>query len=205
MALSNEEFKKRLTASRKRRADLTTSEGLYSVAQGAGGAVARKAGEIYGDNPSFLSKVGGGLKKGLGKVLDLAMRANYAGASAVKNVIDEDATTTFLGGLKSGITGQTKHTYTDVFEEAGWEPTSKMGKFGKGLSGFALDVLLDPTTYITFGTGAGVKVVVKGASKVLSKEGAKLLAKGVAQKTGHYLVRLVLEHNLNLSISVGVV
>lgn len=167
-----------------KKVDLTTSEGLYNVAQGAGGAVARKADEIMGKEQSLLSKVGSSLKTGLGKVLDVAQRLNYAGASAVKNVIDDDATTTFTGGLKSGITGKTKHTYSDVFEEAGWNPTTKLGKFGKGATGFALDVLLDPTTYVTFGAGAGAKVAVKGATKSLSKAGSKLLAKGVAQKAG---------------------
>lgn len=165
-------------------ADLTTSEGLYDVAQDEGGSIRRKADEIMGTQESLLSKIGGGLKTGLGKVLDVAQRFTFAGASAVKNVLDEDETTTFVGGLKSGITGQTKHTYTDVFEEAGWKPTSGAGKFAKGMSGFTLDVLLDPTTYVSFGASAGVKVAVGGATKVLSKEGTKLLAKGVAQKSG---------------------
>jgi len=164
--------------------DLGTSEGLYGLAQDAGGPVAARADEIMGNDPSLLSRFGGGLKKGLGKVLDVAQRFNYAGASAVKNVIDDDVETTFGGGLKSGITGKTKHTYSDVFEEAGWNPETKLGKFGKGATGFALDVLLDPTTYVTFGASAGVKVAVGGASKTLSKSGAQLLAKGVAQKGG---------------------
>jgi len=164
--------------------DLNSTEGLYGVAQRAGGAVAERADEITGKDPGFFSQLGGALKTGLGKVLDVAQRFNYAGASAVKNVIDDDAETTFGGGLKSGITGQTKHTYTDVFEEAGWNPETKLGKFGKGAAGFALDVLLDPTTYVTFGASAGVKVSVAGSTKVLSKSGNKLLAKGVAQKSG---------------------
>ena len=168
--------------------DLTTSEGLYNVAQQTGGAVAQRASEIQGENPSILSQVGSGLKTGLGKVLDVAQRVNYAEASAVKNVLDKKESTTFLGGLKSGITGETKTTFSDVFTEAGWKPTSFVGKFGKGVAGFATDVLLDPTTYVTFGAGAGVKVGVKVAgvatTKTLSKAGTELLAKGVAQKAG---------------------
>jgi len=164
--------------------DLTSAEGLYGVAQRAGGAVAERADEITGKDPGFFSQLGGALKTGLGKVLDVAQRFNYAGASAVKNVIDDDVETTFGGGLISGITGKTKHTYTDVFEEAGWNPETKLGKFGKGAAGFALDVLLDPTTYVTFGASAGVKVSVAGSTRILSKSGNKLLAKGVAQKAG---------------------
>lgn len=167
-----------------RRPDLTTSEGLYSVARGAGGAVSQRADEIMDQDKSILSTIGGGLKKGLGKVLDVAQRPNYAIASGIKNTIDADPNTTFFGGLASGITGRTKHTFSDVFEEAGWQPDSKMGKFGRGLAGFALDVLLDPTTYVTFGASAGTKVAIKGSTKTLSKEGQKLLAKGMALPSG---------------------
>jgi hypothetical protein len=169
-------------------ADLTTSEGLFNVAQKTGGSVSKKASKIVDGDSSLFSKIESGFKKGLGKTLDIAQRVNYASASAVKNVIDDDPNTTFAGGLKSGITGKTKHTYSDVFEEVGWKPTSWGGKAAKGVSGFALDVLLDPTTYLTFGAGAGVKVGVKvggkTVTKTLSKEGTKLLAKGVAQKAG---------------------
>lgn len=164
--------------------DLTSSEGLYDVAQRTGGSVAQKADEIVGNDQSLLGKIGGGLKTGLGKVLDLSQRFNYAGASAVKNIKDADTETTFLGGLKSGITGKTKNTYSDVFTEMGINPTSKLGKFSKGLAGFGLDVLLDPTTYITFGESAAAKVAVNGVERSLSKSGSKLLAKGVAQKSG---------------------
>jgi len=164
--------------------DLTSIEGLSAVSQRTGGSVSSKANEIIQDKKPLLSRIGSGLARGLGKVLDVAQRFNFAGASAIKNTIDEDPNTTFLGGLKTGITGKTKHTYSDVFEEAGWNPETKLGKFGKGAAGFALDVLLDPTTYITFGASAGVKVTVAGATKTLNKAGAQLLAKGVAQKAG---------------------
>lgn len=163
----------RTTSTKK--ADLTTSEGLYSVAESKGGTIATKAKEIIDRSKESA-------KKGLIKTLDIISRPTYASASAVKNVMDDDPNTTFGGGLKSGITGKTKWTYTDVLEEGGWKPETKAGKIAKGISGFALDVLLDPTTYITLGAGAGVKVGVAGATKTLSKEGAKLLAKGVATK-----------------------
>ena len=164
--------------------DLTSIEGLSAVSQRTGGSVSSKANEIIQDKKPLLSRIGSGLARGLGKVLDVAQRFNFAGASAIKNTIDEDPNTTFLGGLKTGITGKTKHTYSDVFEEAGWNPETKLGKFGKGAAGFTFDVLLDPTTYITFGASAGVKVTVAGATKTLNKAGAQLLAKGVAQKAG---------------------
>ena len=152
--------------------DLTTSEGLNAVAQQKGGAVATKAKQILDD-----AKKGG--KKVLMKTLDIVSRPNYAIASGVKNIIDTDPNTTFESGLISGITGRTKNTFSDVFTEAGWNPDTKLEKFGKGAAGFVLDVLLDPTTYITLGSAAGAKV----AGKTLTKVGTKALKEG-AEKAG---------------------
>ena len=42
----------------------------------------------------------------------------------------------------------------------------------------ALDILLDPTTYLTFGTGGTIKLALKSGNKVaLSKVGSKFLTK----------------------------
>lgn len=164
--------------------DLGTSEGLYQTALDTGGPVADAADDIMQPDQSFFGRVKTGLKTALSKTLDVLQRPNFAIASAVKNTIDDDPETTFGGGLKSGITGQTKHTFHDVFTEADWNPESRLGKIAKGASGFALDVLLDPTTYVTFGTGAGIKVAAKGGAKVLSKEGGQFLAKGLQKGLG---------------------
>lgn len=159
-----------------RKPDLTTSGGLMSVAEGAGGAVAAQANKT----PSLWQKAGRALKKGVSTGLDILSRPNYAIATATKNAIDDDASTTAFGGLYTGITGRTKHTFHDVLSEAGVNPTTRAGKVGKAIGGFALDVLLDPTTYVTLGASATVKV----GGKALSKDGMKLLAKGMAQKSG---------------------
>jgi hypothetical protein len=167
----------------KNKIDLTSSEGLYNLAQSKGGPIAKKADEILGKDKSLFTKAKETLGKGLLTTLDIIQRPNFAVASGVKNIMDTDPTTTFASGLKTGISGETKHTFTDVFSEVGWNPDTFGGKFAKGAAGFALDVLLDPTTYITFGVGAGAKVVVRGAEKPLSKVGMALLKKGVARES----------------------
>ena len=49
-------------------------------------------------------------------------------------------------------------------------------KFAK----FAVDVLMDPTTYVTFGTGSAIKLVTKGGAKVvMNKFGTKAFKKAV--------------------------
>lgn len=186
-----------------KKADLTTSEGLYNVAEQQGGAVAKSAKQITGEEPTVFSKIEGGLKKGLGKTLDIISRPNYAVASAVKNVIDKNPTTTFEGGLKSGITGKTKHTFSDVLEEGGWKPETTAGKVVKGATGFALDVLLDPTTYVTFGAGTGVKIATKAGTRTLSKEGSNLLAKGLARNSLTDLEKKAIETGLQKGATTG--
>src|SRR3990167_10101997 len=176
--------------------DLTTSEGLYQLSQASGGAVATAGQKITQPPKSLLGKIGGGLKKGLGKTLDVLMRPNYAVATATKNIIDKDKQTTLLGGLRTGITGETKNTFHDVFTEAGWNPKTKVGKVAKGVSGFVLDVILDPTTYITFGAGAGVRVASKTGTKVLSKEGTQFLAKALTKESAQTLGREFVEKSV---------
>jgi uncharacterized protein YbjQ (UPF0145 family) len=161
--------------------DLGSSGGLYQTALGTGNsALITEANSIMNPEQTLWGRFKSGSKKLLGKTLDVLQRGNYAVASAVKNQIDDDASTTILGGLKSGITGRTKHTFDDVFTEAGWNPESRAGKIAKGTTAFAADVLLDPTTYLTFGYGAGAKV----SGKVLSKAGMKFAAKASTKKIG---------------------
>jgi len=50
-----------------------------------------------------------------------------------------------------------------------------------GLAGLAADILLDPTTYITFGFGASAKVATSAGEKVLNKSGRDFLTKKVIE------------------------
>lgn len=64
----------------------------------------------------------------------------------------------FLGkGYEKG-----EHTYSKVFSDLGWNPTTVGGKVARGVAGFAGDVLLDPTTYLG---GGALKSLVKGTGK----------------------------------------
>lgn len=135
---------------------------------------------IQQDAESIASKLKKGTFSLLRSTLDIVSRPNFAVASAVKNIVDSDPETTFRSGLLSGIKGDTKNTFSDVFQEAGWKPETLGGKVAKGVAGFTLDVLLDPTTYITLGVGGGAKLVGKGATTVgktrtLTRAGSKFL------------------------------
>ena len=129
----------------------------------------------------------------------------YPIAGAVKNLIDSDASTTFGGGIAAGIkaanplgAGYTKGetTWSDVYGEAGWNPTSLPGKIAKGALGFLGDVFLDPTTYLSFGVGALLKGTGKAgvatthaiaAKKIMEKYGIDI-AEGVTEKAAREIV-----------------
>lgn len=57
-----------------------------------------------------------------------------------------------------GFTGQEKETFSDVLKDVGVE-----NKWARGIAGFALDVVLDPATYVG---GRFIKMGLKGISKV---------------------------------------
>jgi hypothetical protein len=89
-----------------------------------------------------------------------------------------------LAGAKQGI--KQKTTYSDVLKTAGVQ-----NKYVRGVGGFAGDVLLDPTTYVTFGTTsiareaatkAGTRVAAKALKQGMTKDVASRLAKQAAKK-----------------------
>jgi endonuclease YncB( thermonuclease family) len=103
-------------------------------------------------------------RSGLDRVLDALSMPLYATAGAVKGGLSSDKTA--LQGVYEGIKAgnpfgagfeEGEVTYSQVLGELGWEPTSTGGKVAKGVAGFALDVLLDPLTYMTFGTGSLIR------------------------------------------------
>ncbi|OQA36621.1 MAG: hypothetical protein BWY53_00441 [Parcubacteria group bacterium ADurb.Bin326] len=78
-----------------------------------------------------------------------------------------------VGGLISGkgiVKGIQEHTL----------PSEALGIKNK-IGGFVADVLLDPTTYITFGYGSGAKLATKAGEVVLSKTGTSLLKKSIIE------------------------
>ena len=100
----------------------------------------------------------------LSRVLDVLRTGEYA-----------------MGGLLSGK-GIRKGIQQKISPSTVLGVKSKVGKL-------AVDILMDPTTYLTFGYGGGAKIATKtGAQVVLNKTGTKLL-KGMIKKTGEKTAR----------------
>lgn len=122
------------------------------------------------------------------RAIDFLMRPNYASAGAAKALVSggkENVWNEFWKGLK----GEEKETYSDVFDSMGWKPTTKMGKVARGVTGFAADVLLDPTTYMGVGAvnklGRAIKAgkVLKGAAQLSKQEKAAIAFRKAIFKT----------------------
>lgn len=112
----------------------------------------------------------------ISRIFDVLSRPNYAVAESYRRVLDPESESILKGvsdavsGLGAGLRGDVdpnepgaqKTTFSRVLEQEGVE-----NKAVRGGVGFALDVLLDPTTYI--GVGA-VRAAGKGALKLFGKE-----------------------------------
>lgn len=106
-----------------------------------------------------------GLFNALMGALDILDRPANAIRNVAYDVFDDDSNIDVWGDLKRGITGQ-KHVYgSDILGEFGVK-----NRVGKTVGGFALDVLLDPVTYVTGGTVAGLR---GGISKGITKDAGR--------------------------------
>ena len=117
----------------------------------------------------------------LGDLLDVLSRGQYASANITKTLTDDKDDSignVFLSGYK-GLSGQDRTSYRDVLAQSGME----QGKLRSAL-GFAGDVLLDPTTYLTLGTGTAAKIGGKTVAKGLGKIIPKALGKEAIDKGG---------------------
>ena len=99
----------------------------------------------------------------------------------------ENPFTAYKESVKKGLTAQenlaTKKSYSDVLETAGWQTIPGTGKLtdsatwanmAREVAGLFGDIVLDPTTYLTFGVGKGIQLEAKAGTKVLTKSGEKV-------------------------------
>lgn len=117
----------------------------------------------------------------LGDVLDVLSRGQYASANIAKSLAD-DKKDSFGDVLKAGargLTGQDRTSYSDVLAETGMKPGALRSTLG-----FIGDVALDPTTYLTLGTGVASKAGGKATAKGLGKLVPKALGKEAVDRGG---------------------
>lgn len=131
-------------------------------------------------------KAGNPVMGAIGRTFDVISRPLYTSANVVGSLLrdaanDEGTADTFRNlGREAweGFSGKDKTTYSEVLEERGVE-----NKWVKGIGGFALDVALDPTTYISLGTSVPAKAAASGAVKVGRRSAAKGMERRLAART----------------------
>ena len=79
----------------------------------------------------------------VGDLFDILGRPSRAVAGAAYSAVDDDPSTSVLGGLGEGLTGKTKHNFAEVLDAMGLK-----NQVAKSTIGFGLDVALDPLTYV---------------------------------------------------------
>ena len=88
-----------------------------------------------------------------------------------------------MGGILSGkspITGiREKISPSEVLLKDREEERKFWSK--EGIAGLAIDILLDPTTYLTFGTAGAMKISTKGGMVAINKTGKKLIKKAISR------------------------
>lgn len=93
--------------------------------------------------------------------LELIGRPGNAIRNTIKNTfIEKDQD--FLSSLRKGISGKQNVSGSDLLKSAGWDGTSTGSKIGRGVVGFGVDILTDPTNLIPAG------LIAKAGSKVIS-------------------------------------
>jgi hypothetical protein len=109
-----------------------------------------------------------GLLGGLGKTIDVLRTGEFAVGGLLAGE-----------GAREGIKKKISPS-TALFGEG--RPDTTLGRFALGATKLATDVLLDPTTYLTLGTGSAVKVTVTGGRKIAVSKTGKQLLKDLAEE-----------------------
>ena len=155
MSRFTESISSRFIGTERKTEDITELEDLRRVA-------AEKGFEVKEKKPSLFARA-----------VDVISRPLYASAGAAKAVIKKEDV---FEEAKKGLYGIEKETYSDVLAETGIK-----NKYIRGGVGFALDVALDPLTYMG---GAIFKTGFKTA-KAVSKTGFKVVEKAAPESALH--------------------
>ena len=161
---------------------------LLELARQRGGAAEELVNELTDPNRSILSTVGNGFKNAFNEFVNIISVPNQIVAGALSSEY------TIAEAIKKDI------ATSDVL----YGPVDKNSPLANRIGGtvvrFATDVLLDPTTYITFGAGRGVLGISRGAEIAagetiatsvgkqagdfvnLSRQGEEVLNKAVAAR-----------------------
>ena len=152
---------------------LGDADELYAMAQSQGGAIAEAANEIYHPNTGILSTIGNGFKNAFKDFVDIISIPSEIVAGAISDQYT-------IGEAIDKNIMPSQVLMGDQDPDA-----TILQKTGSFFTRFALDVLLDPTTYLTFGTGTLLKTSAKTALGVkITAQIDEELTKQIFKATG---------------------
>lgn len=99
------------------------------------------------------------------KILEQTTRPTHALAGATRAAIRGENVPKAAG---RGAANKDRYTFSDVLDAAGVH-----NKIAKGVGGTVLDIVTDPTTYVTLGAGVPAEIAAKQAAKAATKRALK--------------------------------
>lgn len=154
----------------RKKADLSTSEGLLALAAMQGGAIGQAAADMAHPEVGILSTIGNGFKTAFSDFVNLIS----VPSQTVAGILSQDLTV--REAIKQNITP------SDVLFGDKDPNASVYQKIGSFAVRTATDILLDPLTYVTFGAGQGL-FGLRATSKVTLQENAARYLGKVAKDT----------------------
>jgi hypothetical protein len=169
---------------------------LYRQMERAKREIKRMGEEPHEDGPGVLDRIFDIVTRGQYAAVNAIEHSNKTMAKALKDGLDlgdaDDILKSTLGvaalpAAWEGLSGKKKASFQQLLKKPvgkggyGLNPTNTAGKIGVGILGFALDVGLDPTTYI--GVGAA-KAAVQGGKAATKVAKAGDVAKKVTTDVG---------------------
>jgi hypothetical protein len=122
----------------------------------------------------------------MGHAFDILARGQYASAALVKTLAD-DGFQAFGQAVKLAgselVSPNERYSYRDVLKTLNPKFVEEH-PVQATLYGLIGDIALDPTTYLTFGYGAGTKLAIKGGTTAAQKSARRLAVKAAMDKTG---------------------
>jgi len=147
--------------------DLSSSQGLLALAMGQGGAVGAAATEMAHPTTGILSSISSGLKNSFRKFVDIIS----VPSQAVAGIISPSVT------VKEAI--EKNISPSDIIFGEKKKNANLLEKTGSFLVRTATDILLDPTTYITFGASQGALGLRAGTQVILGENAAAKTGKAI--------------------------
>ena len=158
-------------------------------------------GRVSSDEPTGL----------IGKGIDLLSRGQFASTAFVDSLLNGEGGPAALGGafataISELVSPEQRMSYKDILHKTApvWAATNPNDAT---LLGFVGDVMLDPTTYLTFGVSTATRFVAKGGTLALKEVGEAALKKvikevgeEVLEKGGREVTEDIVEDSVKGSI-----